>query len=57
MLVSDPALKTAAFDLCPRRGVLYLKAMIKTSQTLLDILQTRAHKQRGRVSTSIWGER
>lgn len=33
MLVSDPALKTAAFDLCPRRGVLYLKAMIKTSQT------------------------
>jgi len=50
MLVSDPAVKTAACDLCPGRGVLYLKAMIKSSQTILDVWQTRSHMQRGRVS-------
>ena len=51
MLVFDPALKTAACDLCPGRGVLYLNAMIKSSQTILAISQTRSHMQRGRVST------
>ncbi len=50
MLVFDPALKTAACDLCPGAGVLYLKAVIKPSQTILDISQTRLHMQRGRGS-------
>ena len=51
MLALDPALKTAACDLCPGRGVLHLKVLIKLSQTILDTWQTRSHMQSGRHLT------
>ena len=49
MLVFGPDVKTTACDLCLGSGVLYLNAMIKSSQTILAISQTRSHVQRGRA--------